>query len=216
MVIDLERCIGCNACIVACKTENGTPDDVYYTRVYTEEMGEFPDVTMTYVPALCNHCEDAPCVTVCPTGASYKREDGIVLINPDACIGCRYCMMACPYGERFYLTKGKLENGYYGGEHTDFEALKWQSFQEGTVVKCTFCAHRVDGGVDPACVTGCPTEARVFGDLEDEDSKVSVLLRERGGDPPLEEAGTKPSVFYLRSSRDEVTGGSEQHVRQPA
>ena len=96
MVIDLARCVGCNACTVACKIENGTPPDHYWARVYTEETGTFPDVKTTYVPALCNHCADAPCVTVCPTGASHQRDDGIVLVNQDTCIGCRACMMACP------------------------------------------------------------------------------------------------------------------------
>lgn len=196
MVIDLERCVGCNACTLACKIENGTPSDVYWTRVYTEERGTYPEVQTTFVPALCNHCEDAPCVTVCPTGASFKREDGIVLIDQDKCIGCRFCMMACPYNERFYLRKGALETGYYG-ERTEFEDAKWAHFTEGTVNKCTFCAHRVDDGLEPACVVTCPTDARVFGDLEDENSKVSVLIRERGGRPNRPEAGTKASVYYL-------------------
>jgi len=196
MVIDLARCVGCNACTLACKIENGTPPDVYWTRVYTEEAGTYPDVETTYVPALCNHCEDAPCVKVCPTGASHQRADGIVLVNQDACIGCRFCMMACPYNERFYLRHGTLETGYFG-ERTEFEDAKWPLFTEGTVHKCTFCAHRVDEGLEPACVVTCPTEARVFGDLEDEESKVSVLIRERDGRTAMPEAETRPSVYYL-------------------
>lgn len=196
MVIDLARCVGCNACTLACKIEHGTPPDVYYTRVYTEETGSFPDVTTLYVPALCNHCEDAPCVRVCPTGATYKREDGIVMVDQDKCIGCRYCMVACPYNERFYLREGSLDDGYHG-ERTVFEDTKWQWFTEGTVVKCNFCAHRVDEGLDPACVVTCPTEARVFGDLEDPGSKVSTLIRERDGHQPQPDAGTNPSVYYL-------------------
>ena len=207
MVIDLARCVGCNACTLACKIENGTPPDVYYTRVYTEETGTYPEVTTTFVPAQCNHCEDAPCVTVCPTGASFKREDGIVLIDQDKCIGCRFCMVACPYNERFYLRKGSLAGGYYGEERTAFEDAKWSLFTEGTVHKCTFCAHRVDQGLEPACVVTCPTEARVFGDLEDEESKVSVLIRERGGKQPQPEAGTGPSVFYLEGRGCEQDAG---------
>jgi molybdopterin-containing oxidoreductase family iron-sulfur binding subunit len=196
MVIDLARCIGCNACTVACKIEQGTPDTVYFARVYTEESGTYPDVETTYVPALCNHCENPPCVTVCPTGASWKRDDGIVLVDADKCIGCRYCMMACPYGNRFYLRRGILDRGYYG-ELTPFEEAKWSRFTEGTVVKCTFCAHRVDRGLAPACVVTCPTDARVFGDLEDPESEVSRLVAERDGRQPLPEMGTNPSVFYL-------------------
>jgi molybdopterin-containing oxidoreductase family iron-sulfur binding subunit len=196
MVLDLTRCIGCNACTVACKIENGTPDDHYWCRVYTEETGTFPDVKTMYVPALCNHCADAPCVTVCPTGASYQRDDGIVLIDPDKCIGCRACMTACPYAARFYLRKGVLEAGYHG-ERTDFEEKKWELFQEGTVTKCTFCAHRVDEGLEPACVITCPTDARIFGDLDDPESKPSTLIRERNGRQPLAELGTNPSVYYV-------------------
>ncbi len=196
MVLDLARCIGCNACTVACKIENGTPPDAYWARVYTEEMGTYPDTKTTYVPALCNHCEDAPCVTVCPTKASYKRDDGIVMIDQNLCIGCRACMTACPYAARFYLRKGVLEAGYHG-ERTDFEDVKWALFQEGTVNKCTFCAHRVDEGLEPACVITCPTDARIFGDLADENSNVSVLIRERNGKQPLPEAGTNPSVYYV-------------------
>jgi Fe-S-cluster-containing dehydrogenase component len=197
MVIDLARCIGCNSCIVACKTENGTPGDMYYTRVYTEEAGEYPDVKTTYVPHICNHCGDPPCVPVCPTGASYQRDDGIVLVNYDACIGCRFCMMACPYDARYYMRPGMLEDGYYGGERTEYEDNKWSWFQSGTVAKCTFCVHRVDEGLDPACVTACVTDARVFGDLDDPDSKVSTLIRERNGEQPMPELGTDSSVFYL-------------------
>ncbi len=197
MVIDLDRCVGCNACTVACKVENGTPPDHYWARVYTEETGTFPDTKTTYVPVLCNHCEDAPCVTVCPTGASYKRKDGIVMVNQDACIGCRFCMMACPYANRFYLRHGTLEAGYHG-ERTEFEDAKWDAFTEGTVTKCTFCAHRVDDGLEPACVVTCPTDARIFGDLEDPESKPSKLIRERNGKQPLAELGTNPSVYYVQ------------------
>ncbi len=196
MVIDLARCIGCNACTVACKIENGTPPDHYWARVYTEERGTFPNTKVTYVPALCNHCGDAPCVTVCPTGASYRREDGIVLVDWDRCIGCRACMMACPYNNRFFLRKRALKSGYYG-ERTVYEEAKWKWFVGGTVTKCTFCVHRVDQGLEPACVVTCPTEARVFGDLEDPDSKPSVLIRKRNGKQPLPEMGTNPSVYYV-------------------
>lgn len=211
MVIDLARCIGCNACTIACKIEHGTPPDVYFTRVYTEETGTYPNVRTTYVPAMCNHCAETPCVAVCPTRATYKRPDGIVLVDHDKCIGCRYCMMACPYGNRFFIRRGSLDGGYYG-EPTPFEKLKWASFTEGTVAKCTFCAHRVDEGLEPACVVTCPTEARVFGDLEDPESKVSRLIRERNGKQPLPEAGTNPSVYYLEGKPAVEEGRSETHA----
>ncbi|HXH96110.1 MAG TPA: 4Fe-4S dicluster domain-containing protein [Gaiellaceae bacterium] len=205
MVIDLDRCVGCNACTLACKIENGTPPDHYWARVYTEETGTFPNVTTTYVPALCNHCADAPCVTVCPTGASHQRDDGIVLVDQDTCIGCRACMMACPYSNRFYLRKGVLETGYHG-ERTPFEDAKWAAFTEGTVTKCTFCAHRVDGGLEPACVITCPTDARIFGDLDDPDSRPSRLIRDHDGQQPLPEMGTNPSVYYVESRGARTNG----------
>jgi molybdopterin-containing oxidoreductase family iron-sulfur binding subunit len=198
MVIDLDRCVGCNACTLACKIENGTPPGHYWARVYTEETGVFPDVKTTYVPALCNHCADAPCVTVCPTGASHKREDGIVLVDQRTCIGCRACMVACPYANRFFLHKGVLEAGYHG-QRTAFEDAKWSAFTEGTVTKCTFCVHRVDNGLEPACVVTCPTDARVFGDLDDPDSRPSRMIRELDGKQPLPEMGTDPSVYYVES-----------------
>ena len=197
MVLDLARCIGCNACTVSCKIENGTPADHYWARVYTEEQGEFPNVKTTYVPALCNHCVDAPCVAVCPTGASHQRDDGIVLVDQHTCIGCRACMMACPYSARFYLRDGMLDTGYHGQERTAYEDAKWQWFTEGTVTKCTFCAHRVDTGLEPACVVTCPAEARIFGDLDDPESAPSRLIRERNGVQPLAELGTNPSVYYV-------------------
>ncbi len=214
MVIDLARCIGCNACTVACKIENGTPPDVYFTRVYTEETGTYPDVKTTYVPALCNHCADSPCEDVCPTGATYKRLDGIVVVDQDICIGCRYCMMACPYGNRFFLRNGSLDGGYHG-ERTPFEELKWSAFTEGTVIKCTFCAHRVDAGLQPACVVTCPTDARVFGDLEDASSEASRLIRERNGRQPLPEAGTNPSVYYLEEKPSVQEERSAPDARRP-
>jgi Fe-S-cluster-containing dehydrogenase component len=205
MVIDLDRCVGCNACTLACKIENGTPPEHYWARVYTEEAGVFPDVRTTYVPALCNHCADAPCVTVCPTGASHQREDGIVLVDQDTCIGCRACMMACPYSNRFYLRKGVLETGYHG-ERTAFEDAKWAAFTEGTVTKCTFCAHRVDDGLEPACVVTCPTDARIFGDLDDPDSGPSRLIRAFDGQQPLPEMRTNPSVYYVESRTVRASG----------
>ncbi len=196
MVIDLKRCIGCNACTMACKIENGTPPGQYWTRVYTEEIGEYPETKVTFMPVLCNHCADPPCVPVCPTGASQQRADGIVFVASDKCIGCRACMMACPYNSRFFTRRRALREGYYG-QRTAFENLKWDLFTPGTVTKCTFCAHRVDNGDEPACVVTCPTEARVFGDLNDPQSKPNKLLKERDAWRPLEELGTEPAVFYV-------------------
>jgi molybdopterin-containing oxidoreductase family iron-sulfur binding subunit len=197
MVIDLRRCIGCNACTAACKAEHGTPPGVLYSRVLVKEVGSFPAVKKLFVPLLCNHCRNAPCAQVCPTGATYKREDGIVLVDHDKCMGCRACYVACPYQNRFYLDGGVLAEGYFAGVLTPFEQAAYAEFCEGTVVKCTFCAHRIERGLLPACVLTCTTEARVFGDPDDPTSEVSRLVREEQATALLPERGTEPSVFYI-------------------
>jgi Fe-S-cluster-containing dehydrogenase component len=197
MVIDLRRCIGCNACTLACKQENGTPEEIHYARVITREVGTYPATKRTFLPVLCNHCEDAPCAKACPSGATYIRDDGIVLVDRDKCIGCRACAVACPYMNRHFIDKGLLHRGYGGDGLSPYEAVKFLEFEEGTNVKCTLCAHRVDQGLEPACVTTCPTDARIFGDLEPVDGKLQKLIRERKGWTLLPECNTKPSVFYL-------------------
>ncbi len=195
MVIALARCVGCQGCTVACKAEHGTPAGVFWARVLEKETGKFPSSKRFFIPLLCNHCETPACLEVCPTGATYKREDGIVLIDYDKCIGCRYCMMACPYNVRFFLS---TVNGYFSGNgRTPYEEKMYDKWQVGTVVKCTLCAHRVDQGLEPACVVACPTSARIFGDIEDPNSEPSVLIRERAGFQLLPDAGTNPSVWYL-------------------
>ncbi|MBI2372184.1 MAG: 4Fe-4S dicluster domain-containing protein [Deltaproteobacteria bacterium] len=196
MVIDLTRCVGCYACTMACKVENGTPPGIWYAPVYEKELGHYPTVKRLFIPALCNHCHDAPCVKACPSGALRKREDGIVVVDQDRCCGSRACMAACPYGALHFYAK---EEGEYGPERTAFEQAFYKPYKVGTVQKCTFCAHRIDRGVlTPACVETCPTGCRVFGDLSDPDSEVSHLIRRRNGVQARPEAGTCPSVFYLR------------------
>ncbi|HSA92001.1 MAG TPA: 4Fe-4S dicluster domain-containing protein [Terriglobales bacterium] len=197
MVIDLKRCIGCNACTVACKQENGTPAGVHFARVITREVGTYPQTRRTFLPVLCNHCEDAPCAQACPSGATHIRADGIVMVDKDVCIGCRACAVACPYMNRHYIERGLLEHGYSGDGVSPMEAVKFTEFEEGTMTKCTLCAPRVDQGLEPACVVTCPTEARIFGDLEQQDGRLRRLIRERNGWTLLPEAETKPSVYYL-------------------
>lgn len=198
MVFDLRRCIGCNACAVACKQENSLPDGVFFTKTLSEEVGEYPDVTRTYVPTICNHCEDAPCERACPTGATWTRPDGIVMVDRDKCIGCGTCIVACPYDQRTRLEPGMLDRGLFGGGRlTPFEEQGLARFTVGTVVKCTFCHERVDAGLLPACVATCPTEARIFGDLDDPHSRPRQLIHERHGRQPLPEKNTNPRVFYI-------------------
>lgn len=194
MVIDLKRCIGCSACQLACKAEHGTPPGVLFARVLKKEEGQYPMVRQLFLPVLCNHCDDAPCVPVCPTGASFKWEDGIVDIDADKCVGCRACMMACPYSNRYYNDGPQ---NYYEKGTTAYESARVSQHQTNVVMKCNFCRDRVRAGKEPACVANCPTVARYFGDLDDPNSEVSRLIKERGGYTLHPELGTKPSVYYL-------------------
>ena len=195
MVIDLARCVGCDACTVACQTENGTPPGIQYAPVYRTEVGKFPQAKVIFLPTLCMHCEGAPCMKACPTGAISKREnDGIVLVDQEKCCGSKACMAACPYGALHFYEERR---GVYGQELTPPEVQGQAKYTPGTVQKCTFCVHRVDQGLEPACVITCPTNCRIFGDLDDPASKVAQLLRERNSIALRAEAGTKPSVRYL-------------------
>ncbi len=194
MVIDLKRCIGCYACVAACRAEKATSTGVMFSRVQRLEWGKYPAVKRMALPLLCMHCASPPCMDVCPTGATKQRPDGIVWIDKDLCIGCRYCMLACPYAAR-YFHEG--ETTYFQNGKTPFEEQGYQDHVPGTVEKCDFCIERIDRGLDPACVANCPTKARIFGDLEDPESQVSHLVRDKGAAPLNPEAGTDPSVFYL-------------------
>lgn len=159
MVIDTRRCIGCQACAVACKMENQVPAGVFRTHVKYLETGKYPDVKRHFLNAICMHCEKPACVAVCPVDATFKRDDGPVLVDYEKCIGCGYCVNACPYDAR-YITP------------TDVGDVR-----AGKVDKCTFCAHRLDVGLAPACVQTCVGHARIFGDLNDPTSEVSRLKK---------------------------------------
>lgn len=183
MLIDLRRCIGCHACYVACQAENEVPSGVFRSHVRYYERGKYPEVRRYFLPVLCNHCENPACVKVCPTMASYKREDGIVLVDYDKCIGCGYCLIACPYGIR-----------YFNPEKTNAVPYK------GVADKCTFCAHRVDAGIVPACVNTCLGRARIFGDLNDPESEIAQLVATQPVTVLKPEDGTKPRVYYIAAT----------------
>jgi len=197
MVIDLTRCMGCHACAVACKAEHGVRLGGFRSWVSEEEAGTYPAVTREFLPRLCNHCRNAPCLKVCPTGATSRRGDGIVVIDPERCIGCRHCMAACPYQARYFNSQ----------KDPNREQERFPARTHGTVDKCDFCARRVDSGGVPACVATCPASARVFGDAEDPGSAVSRLLRSTASSALLEDLGTQPSVFYVGRRIDGLRRG---------
>lgn len=176
MLIDLEKCIGCQACTMSCNIENETPIGQFRTTVDQYEFFDAQNnVTNVMLPRLCNHCDNAPCIPVCPVEATFQREDGIVVIDNERCVGCAYCVQACPYNARFI------------NEETN------------TADKCTFCEHRLEDGLLPACVESCVGGARVIGDLKDPESTISKTLVERGDELRVlkKEAGTIPRVYYL-------------------
>lgn len=203
MVIDLKRCVGCFSCVIACKAEHHTPPEIFWAKVMRSESGEYPVVTRQPIPLLCMHCEEPECEKVCPTGATKKREDGIVYIDYDECVGCRYCVVACPYGARTFT--GKWTDYFTGkdqpsSKYAEYSRKKWlEECDKGVVTKCNFCSERLEEGKNPACVDACPAEARTFGDLDDSDSEVSGLIRKKRGFRLKQEFGTEPCVYYLPS-----------------
>ena len=210
LVINLHTCIGCYNCMIACKQEHFLPPGIFFSRVLVGEIGTYPSVLKLSYPVLCNHCDEPPCVDVCPTGATTKREDGIVTVDPDKCIGCRSCLIACPYQQRSYLS-GDNDEYFPGQGLTAYEEIGKELYplEKGTVVKCNFCAEIIDDGLKrglvpgvdreatPACVNACPVHARYFGDLDDPESNVSKLTRDKKASPLHPEYGTEPSVYYI-------------------
>ncbi len=196
MVIDLRKCVGCNACTVACKQENSTPPGIFWSKVLQYEHGEYPHAHLYFLPMLCMHCQVAPCLVACPTGATYRAEGGLVLVDDALCVACRYCIMACPYEARSY-DSGKPQPYYTAKGLTDFELHEYGNHSKGTIEKCTFCADRLKQGKLPVCVVTCPSEARTFGDLDDPESEVAKLVASGLARVRLEEQGTQPSVYYI-------------------
>ena len=174
MLIDTRKCIGCHSCSVACKAEFDVPLGSTRSWVEYTEKGTYPNVSRNFLPRLCNHCRHPQCVDVCPTGATYKRpQDGIVVIDTGVCIGCKYCIQACPYDARFLNPV------------------------TGFADKCDFCIHRVSKGLDPSCVNSCVGGARIFGDLSDPDSEISRQLATNPVTVLRPGKGTEPNVYYI-------------------
>ncbi len=180
MLIDLRKCIGCNACAVVCKSENNVPLSVWRSWVKRVEKGTFPHAKEFFLPIVCNNCAKPICVTVCPVKASIQRPDGIVYVDPHRCIGCRYCMASCPYGVRHINPLTKI------------------------VEKCFWCHHRVDAELEPACVLVCPTGAILFGDRNDPNSRIAKALAENAVQVLKAELGTIPQTFYIGLDQEAV------------
>jgi len=173
MVIDLRRCVGCHACTVACKSEFNVPLGVWRAWVKVKERGTYPETERSFLPKLCNNCRNAPCVKACPTGASHYDKDEVVQINDKKCIGCKLCVAACPYKQRFINP------------------------DKNRADKCSLCMHRVRKGLVPSCVNTCVGRARIFGDFNDPDSEVSMLVKANRFTVLKPELGTRPQVYYI-------------------
>ncbi|MEF8826097.1 MAG: 4Fe-4S dicluster domain-containing protein, partial [Halapricum sp.] len=189
-VIDNRRCIGCHACTVACKSEHDDPIGVNKTWVKYIEKGDFPNTNRNFSVMRCNHCDDSPCTDVCPTTALWEREDGIVDFDPERCIGCKACMQGCPY------------DALYIDPNTE------------TAAKCNYCSHRVDSGREPACVTVCPEDAIIAGDMENPDSEIAETVSGQQVQARKPEKGTEPKLFYVdgdEASTTPGTTGREEH-----
>jgi Fe-S-cluster-containing dehydrogenase component len=194
MVMDLKRCIGCHTCVVACKSEHNTPARVFQTLVLDREIGVFPETNRVFIPVLCNQCAEPACVEVCPKEATFIREDGVVMIDFERCIGCGSCVEHCPYQARSLVQDNRT---LFPDGRTVFEKPVHERIPKRVAVKCDFCFHRLDRGGTPACVEACPTEARIFGDLADPDSTAARLIAKFAGWKLKPEAGTEPNVYYL-------------------
>lgn len=206
MLIDLRKCIGCYACTIGCKAENALPPNVVYRRVLDLEIGKYPKLRRDFVPVLCNHCENPPCVAACPVKATEKREDGIVDMDYKQCIGCRACLNACPYGARtsdfgaFYTDKTPKLQDYETRPAFEYEK-KWPRQKGkspiGNARKCHFCLHRIERGMLPACVATCVGKATYFGDKEDRESLLVELISKNKTKRLKDNLGLKPRVYYI-------------------
>ncbi len=216
MVIDTRKCVGCHACTISCVSENNLPPGTVYRPVFEEEIGTYPNVSMRFTPRPCMQCNNPPCVGVCPVHATWKRKDGIVEIDYEQCIGCRYCITACPYSARvfdsghYYTNKTPKSNEFVFGkdraksyeEQASFEyGIAWEREEGkspiGNARKCQFCLHRIERGLLPECVVTCIGRATYFGDGNDPESLVSQLKGKSNVLKLKEEMGTDPNVYYL-------------------
>jgi len=221
MVIDLDRCIGCQTCMVSCHMHNSQPPGTWWNRVFTQgapthqtAVDRKGELRMDYLPVSCQMCDNPSCQKVCPTGATYTNSHGVVLVDYDRCIGCRYCIVACPYNVRQFnwkdpkKLKSILGDGYEYGYPDDVvegrRLIYTRHRPTGVVEKCTFCVQYTQEGEDPACVQSCTGRARFFGDFDNPDSKVSKLIQEKPMYRLLEAQNTQPKVYYVSVKKTAV------------
>ena len=197
LAIDLGRCTGCYACMVACKSENSTLPGVSWIRIDKEEQGEFPKVTRSYVPMLCMQCSETPCAQACAAGSITQGDGGIIFIDQERCIcgDVKPCVAACPFE---VLVENHGEKSYFRDYLTPHEEEAYAAHRGAVVEKCNLCHPRVSAGLLPACVQACPTQAMIFGDLDDEQSKIARLLSRGEAKPLRENLKVDPSVLYLQ------------------
>ncbi len=206
MVADLRRCVGCQTCTAACKMANGTPPGVQWRRVLDVEVGNYPNVKRVFMPTGCQHCSNPPCLDVCPSGATQQRDDGVISIDYDVCIGCANCAVACPFSARYVVDDQQYA---YGENPTEDETVNANPDLVGVASKCNLCVDVIDEGIargltpgidpdaTPRCVNSCISGAMTFGDIEDPESNVSRLLRETKYFRQKEEEGTQPGFYYI-------------------
>lgn len=239
MVIDQDRCIGCWTCSVACKQLHNQPDGVWWNRILTtapdqapdaplatgtsaahnidEPQGEYPELRMTYLPMQCQHCEDPPCLKTCPVHATFRRGDGIVLIDYERCIGCGTCLVDCPYGARVSnWGKAEYPPSSPSGTSTDYRVdgrlVYTQERPPGVAEACILCLNRIDINLQPCCVEICPVGARTFGDLNDPASGVRRLVDQGGASPIMADLGTKPRLHYRPPRKHDISTPADRHI----
>lgn len=238
MVVDQDRCVGCWTCSVACKQLHNQPDGVWWNRILTtapdqppdapfkantpvrrhidEPEGQYPDLRMSYLPVQCEHCEDPPCLKTCPVQATFRRGDGIVLVDYERCIGCGTCLVDCPYGARV-SNWGKAEyppsspSGTSTSYRVDGRLVYTQERPAGVAEACTLCVDRVDKGLQPCCVEICPVGARAFGDYNDPASAVRRIVDQGGASPIMAGLGTRPRIYYRAPRKHDIATPADRH-----
>ena len=215
LLVDLRRCVGCTSCQVSCKMENAVPIGQFRSKVDIADAGEYPKAKRYFFPKICNQCDEPPCILPCPVkGATYKREDGVVMVNRDLCIGCGRCVGACPYGARFLHPHITVKNdpSKYAKDVPEVKGKKAKDLR--VVDKCDYCSHRLAEGIEePACVRNCVGKARYFGDASDSQSEVSKLMASVKTEKWHPEYGTKPRTTFIAHDKA-VFEAADGHINK--